>query len=65
VADRRDAYNPAWSNRPDFTPITDDEQLAAAEAGGEFLPINPGAANPYEIWTTNVLVCPVVHRNRS
>ena len=58
-------YNPAWSNRPDFTPITSDDQLAAAEAAGEFLPIDPGAADPYEIWTTNVLVCPVVRHNNS
>ena len=56
-------YNPAWSNRPDFTPITDDAALPAAEAAGEFLPINRGAANPYERWTDNVLVCPVVRQN--
>jgi hypothetical protein len=58
-------YKPAWSNAPDFKPITSDDQLAAAEAAGEFVPINPGAPNPYEIWTTNVLVCPVVRHNQS
>lgn len=58
-------YNPAWSNSPDFKPITSDDQLAAAEAAGEFLPINAGAANPYQIWTTNVLVCPVVRHDQS
>lgn len=59
-------YNPAWSNRPDFTPITDDAQLADAEAKGEFLPINqaPGAANRYQIWTPNVLICPIVRQNQ-
>ena len=55
-------YNPAYSNSLDFTPVTSDDQLAAAEAAGEFLPINPGAANPYERWTDNVLVCPVVRQ---
>lgn len=58
-------YNPAWSNRPDFTPITSDDQLASAEAAGEFLPIDPGAADPYQIWTPNVLVCPVVRHDQS
>ena len=58
-------YNPQYSNRTDFTPVTSDDQLAAAEAAGEFLPINRGAANPYERWTDNVLVCPVVRQNRS
>lgn len=58
-------YNPAWSSRPGFKPITDDSQLPAAEAAGEFLPIDPGAANPYERWTTNVLVCPVVRQGPS
>jgi hypothetical protein len=58
-------YNPDWSNRSDFRPITSDDQLARAEAAGEFLPINhtPGAPDRYEIWTTNVLVCPVVRQN--
>jgi hypothetical protein len=55
-------YNPAFSNRLDFTPVTSDDQLAAAEAAGEFLPISPGAPNPYERWTDNVLVCPVVRQ---
>lgn len=58
-------YNPEWSNRPDFRPLTSDDQLAAAEAAGEFLPINPGPGDPYEIWTANVLVCPVVRHNGS
>jgi hypothetical protein len=58
-------YNPAFSNRLDFTPVTSDDQLGAAESAGEFLPINPGAANPYERWTNNVLVCPVVRRTGS
>ena len=57
-------YNPAYSNRSDFEPITSDEELAAAEAAGEFLPINPGAADPYQRWTDNVLICPIVRHNQ-
>jgi len=57
-------YSPAWSNRPNFQPITSDDKLDAAEAAGEFLPINPGAADPYQVWTDNVLVCPIVRQNR-
>jgi hypothetical protein len=53
-------YTHAYAYSTSFTPITSDAQLAAAEAAGDFTPINPGASNPYEIWTTNVLICPVV-----
>jgi hypothetical protein len=59
-------YNPLYQTgpfSPFFHPITSDDDLAAAEQAGEFLPINHGAGNPYEIWTQNVLVCPVVHQN--
>jgi hypothetical protein len=58
-------YNPAWSNRPDFTPITDDGSSQPPRRRASSCRSTRGAANPYEIWTTNVLVCPVVHRNRS
>jgi hypothetical protein len=53
-------YNPAVVFTPTFTPITSDEALDAAEAAGEFLPINQGASNPYEIPTGVVLICPLV-----
>jgi hypothetical protein len=56
-------YNPRVANSPTFEPVTSDDDLAAAEAAGDFLPINPGAANPYEIWTPNVLICPVIRQN--
>lgn len=56
-------YNPAYSNSADFKPITSDEQLPAAEAAGEFLPINQGPGDPYEVWTPNVLICPIVRHN--
>lgn len=56
-------YNPAYAYSPSFKPVTSDSELAAAEQAGEFLPINPVSSNPYEIWTQNVLVCPVVRQN--
>lgn len=56
-------YTPQYAFSRDFKPVTSDDGLARAEKDGDFLPINPGAANPYEIWTTNVLVCPVVRQN--
>lgn len=58
-------YNPAFSNSPAFHPVTSDDELAAAEAAGEFLPINAGAADPYELWTANVLICPIVRQGGS
>jgi hypothetical protein len=54
-------YNPAYVSSPFFTPIKSEEDLDAAEAAGNvFLPINQGGANPYEIETGNVLICPIV-----
>ena len=52
-------YNPAVLTAS-FTPITSADDIDAAEAAGMFLPINPGAENPYEIETGNVLICPLV-----
>jgi hypothetical protein len=56
-------YDPAAFARSDFELVTSDSQLAAAEAAGEFLPINQGrqyGSNVYEKWTDNVLICPLV-----
>jgi hypothetical protein len=53
-------YNPAVALSPSFTPITSAGDIDAAEAAGTFLQINPGADNPYEIDTGNVLICPLV-----
>jgi hypothetical protein len=53
-------YNPMVAMSPGFTPITSDEALDGAEAAGEFLPINQGAINPYEVATGVVLICPLV-----
>ena len=55
-------YSPVYISNPNFTPITSQTALDAAEAAGNvFLPINnaPGG-NPYEIETGNVLICPIV-----
>jgi len=53
-------YNPAVLSDPNFQPITSEVDLDAAEAAGEFLPINAGGANPYEVITGSVLICPLV-----
>ncbi len=53
-------YNPAVLADPNFKPVTSEVDLDAGEAAGEFLPINPGADNPYEVVTGNVLICPFV-----
>ncbi len=53
-------YNPGLLG-PAFAPITSAADIDAAEKAGVFLPIAPpGSANPYEIDTGNVLICPLV-----
>lgn len=54
-------YNPAYVASPTFKPLTSVDAIDAAEAAGNvFLPINNGGANPYEIDTGNLLICPIV-----
>lgn len=54
-------YSPTVFNSPSFTPIKSASDIDAAEANGTFLPLNPTpGANPYEIDTGNVLICPLV-----
>jgi hypothetical protein len=53
-------YTWAYAYRPDFVPVRSYEDLVAGEAAGIFEEINPGAANPHEIWTTTVLIRPIV-----
>jgi len=55
-------YDPTVALDPSFTPVTSASDIDAAEARGWFLPINANnnAANPYEIETGNVLICPLV-----
>lgn len=58
-------YNPKVLTDPSFKPVTSVTALDAAEANGEFLPINtaPNASNPYEVVTGAVLICPLVSPN--
>lgn len=42
-------YNPSAIQRADFRPMTTAADVKAAEQAGQLLPINPGAANPFEL----------------
>lgn len=55
-------YNPAYAAAPGFTPVKSEAAIDSAEAAGNvFLHINNASgANPYEIETGNVLICPTV-----
>lgn len=53
-------YSWDYAYSPAFVPITSADQIAGAEAAGELEPINPGAADPYQAWTTTILVRPVL-----
>ena len=57
------AYNPVVSKSSTLSPLKSASAMGAGEASGMFLPINPGAANPYEVKTGVVLICPVVQKN--
>lgn len=48
------AYSPA------FVPVKSYDELVAGEAAGIFDVVNPKPGNPYEIWTTTVLIRPIV-----
>lgn len=61
------AYNPAYYNLPSFVPLMSDDAIKHAEEAQldgtgphVFLPINGSGTNPFEIWTTQVLICPIV-----
>ncbi|MET0811274.1 MAG: hypothetical protein ABWY65_09215 [Thermoleophilaceae bacterium] len=56
-------YTTAYAYSTDFVPVTSYDELVAGEAAGIFQVINPGASNPYEIWTTTVLIRPVISQN--
>jgi hypothetical protein len=53
-------YTSAYTYDPAFVPITSVDQIPAAEAAGELLVINAGAPDPYQLWTTTLLVRPIV-----
>jgi hypothetical protein len=54
-------YDPTVIASPSFQPVKSAAQLDWAETQGWFLPINdaPGAANPFEIDTGTILICPI------
>jgi len=53
-------YSSTYANSPSFVPITSVNQIPAAEATGQLEIISPGAPDPYQLWTTTVLIRPVV-----
>jgi hypothetical protein len=53
-------YSSAYAYSPTFVPITSVDQIPAAEASGQLEIINPGAPDPYQRWTTTVLIRPVM-----
>ena len=42
-------YDPTFIGQPSFRPLTTTDDVRAAEQAGELLPINAGAANPFEL----------------
>lgn len=54
-------YSPSFVTGGQFQPVTSDEDLPAAIAAGEFLPI--GAAGGFEKPLPVVLICPLVSPN--
>jgi hypothetical protein len=53
-------YTLAYTYDPAFVPLTNVDQFAAAEAAGKLAVMAPGASDPYQLWTTTVLVRPIV-----
>jgi hypothetical protein len=53
-------YTWAYAYAIGFVPVTSYDELVAGEAAGIFEPINPDAVSSYEIWTTTVLIRPIV-----
>jgi len=53
-------YSWAYAYSAAFVPITSASQIPGAEAGGELDVISPGASDPYQLWTTTVLVRPIL-----
>jgi hypothetical protein len=53
-------YSWTWAYSPAFVPITSADQIPDAEAAGKLELINPGAPDPYQVWTATVLVRPIL-----
>jgi len=57
-------YTLAYTYDPAFVPVTSVDQIAAAEAAGKFQVINAGATDPFQLWTTTILVRPILSQNK-
>jgi hypothetical protein len=55
-------YRPTYAYSTDFVPITSADQIPAAEAAGKLDIVDPGAPDPYQAWTSTVLIRPVLPR---
>jgi len=55
------SYSWTYAYSADFAPITSADEIAAAEADGRLAIVNPDASDPYQNWTTTVLIRPLVH----
>lgn len=53
-------YSWDYAYSPSFVPITSVGEIPAAEGAGKLQIINPGAPDPYQIWTTTVLIRPII-----
>jgi len=53
-------YSWDYAYSPAFVAITSADEIPGAEAAGELEPINPGAPDPFQLWTTTILVRPIV-----
>ena len=53
-------YTWAYAYSLDFVPVRSYDELVAGEAAGIFEQVNPAASNPFEVWTTTVLIRPIV-----
>jgi hypothetical protein len=57
-------YDPAFIKRRDFRPLRTTDEVRAAERLGELLPINAGAANPFELPQPVVVTVQLVPSSR-
>lgn len=53
-------YNPDYVNSAAFLPLTTVAEVQAGEQSGLFLPINPGATNPFELGQDVVITIELV-----
>jgi hypothetical protein len=53
-------YRWDYAYSPGFIPITSADQIPGAEAAGKLTPTNPGASDPFQLWTTTILVRPLL-----